>query len=121
MQTKAVSSAIIGSFPERGFIEALVTLQGRPSLRVCVEVPDFELREARLAAADALLPNLLEGLQAVEHLVNTKHPSHSPAHVWEIWVMMGGAASYTCGCDDAEEEEFTTVVRSASGSLRVEA
>jgi hypothetical protein len=121
MHTKSVSSAIIGSFPERGFIEALVTLQSRPSLRVCVEVPDFELLEVRLAVADALLPNLLEGLHAVEHLVNTAHPERSPAQVWEIWVKAGGTASYSCGCNDAEEEEFTTVVRSASGSLRFEA
>ena len=120
MHTKLVSSAIIGSFPERGFVEALVTLQSKPSLRVCVKVPDFQRIEEHLAAADALLSTLLEELHAVEHLANSKYPEHAPTHVWGVWLNADGTASYTCGSDDADAEEFITVVRDGSGSLRVQ-
>jgi hypothetical protein len=118
MHSQPLSSAITGSYPERGFVESLVSHRHGPSLRVCVQVLDFQFPERQLAVADALLPALLHDLEAVESLVNREHPE---ARVWQVWVNADGTATYTCGPQEAEEEELVNVLRSSSGSLAVQA
>ena len=117
MRSQSLSTTIIGSFPERGFVESLINPRPGPSLRVCVRVLDFQLLEKQLAVADALLPALLNDLEAVESLVNREHPE---AHVWQVWVNADGTAIYSCGPKDAEEGEFVNVLRSGSGRLSVQ-
>lgn len=106
-----VSSSVVGEFPLRGFVEALVSVRQGSSLRVCVLAPKWEDRAAQLRLADDLLPSLTEQIPEVEAVVN-RAAGESEAVVFDVGIQADGTASYICGFLAGEREgEFFRVTK----------
>jgi hypothetical protein len=98
-----VSSSVIGEFPSRGFVEALVSVGVGSSLRVCVLAPKWEDRTVQLQRADELLPALVAQIPEAQAAVN-RELGESGAIVLDVWVQVDGTASYTCGFLEGDRE-----------------
>ena len=113
------SSHVIGQFLERGYVEALLPLEGRASLRVCLRVPSSEQSlPQRLALAESLLPQLLQQLGRAEQMASASRAGSEPVHTWDVWIEEDNSASFLCAPYEAERDEFS-IVRWSAGALEV--
>ncbi|WP_241045192.1 hypothetical protein [Pseudoxanthomonas sp. LH2527] len=94
-----------------------MSVGGGPSLRVCVAIYD-QGRTAAIAAAEEILPALLQNIPVVEAMATATTGSTSPATILDVWIYPDGTASYTCGFLEGESDgELMSVKRSADGHL----